>query len=246
VPDLNNTALLTFNGWTLRVRESSSPSPRLLLLIHGLTGDENSMWVFARELPSYYWMIAARAPYPSQMKQGGYTWRLPQFEDMNQVGLDLLRSSAQALIKLVDQYAASVGLDARTFDVMGFSQGAAMSNVLAFLYAERIQKAGILAGFVPAELKQLVAERPLEGKSFFVAHGTKDESVSIDRARESVQILEQAGAQVTYCEDNVGHKVSLTCLRALKGFFAGTRSSPVGKRSSPVDMPSTPRSGNVD
>jgi phospholipase/carboxylesterase len=220
VPDLNNTALITFKDWTLRVRESAGPSPRLLLLIHGLTGDENSMWVFARELPSRYWMIAPRAPHPSQMEQGGYTWRLPQFDSMNQVSLDLLRSSAEALIQLVDEYAASAGLDASTFDVMGFSQGAAMSNVLAFLYPQRIGKAGILAGFVPAELKNLVTQRPLEGKSFFVAHGTKDESVTVDRARASIEILEQAGAQVTYCEDNVGHKVSLTCLRALKDFFA--------------------------
>lgn len=226
MPDLNNASLITFNDWTLRIRESTAPSPRLLLLIHGLTGDENSMWVFARELPSHYWMIAPRAPHASEMKQGGYTWKLPQFDNMNEVGLDLLRSAAQELMKLVDEYAASAGLDATTFDVMGFSQGAAMSNVLAFLYPERIRKVGILAGFVPAELKNLVSQRPLEGKSFFVAHGKKDESVTIEHARASIEILEQAGAQVTYCEDEVGHKVSITCLRALKKFFTDAQGNP--------------------
>jgi predicted esterase len=50
--------------------------------------------------------------------------------------------------------------------------------------------------------------------------------VPIDRARASIKILEEAGAQVTYCEDEVGHKVSVTCLRSLKQFFAGTKSSP--------------------
>ena len=30
----------------------------------------------------------------------------------------------------------------------------------------------------------------------------------------------RAGAQVTFCEDEVGHKVSASCLRALKDFFA--------------------------
>jgi predicted esterase len=44
--------------------------------------------------------------------------------------------------------------------------------------------------------------------------------VPIDRARSSVAILERAGANVTYCEDNVAHKVSVTCLNALKQFFA--------------------------
>jgi predicted esterase len=59
----------------------------------------------------------------------------------------------------------------------------------------------------------------LEGKPYFVTHGTKDEMVSIDRARESIAILEQAGAQIIYCEDDVAHKISVNCLRALKQFL---------------------------
>jgi predicted esterase len=66
----------------------------------------------------------------------------------------------------------------------------------------------------------------LEGKSFFVAHGTKDQTVPIERARAALTLLEQAGAQVTFCEDDVGHKVSVACLRALKDFFSDPRSSP--------------------
>ena len=226
MPDLNDTKLITFKGWTLRIRESAHPSPRLMLLIHGLTGDENSMWVFARNLSSQYWMVAPRAPYAVPLEQGGYSWRPPQFENLDQFSLEQLRASAEALIRLVEEYSASVRVQANVFDVMGFSQGAAMCSVLAFLYPERIRKVGILAGFVPGGLDELVTQRPLEGKPFFVAHGTKDERVSIERARVSIEVLERAGARVTYCEDEVGHKVSVTCLRALKDFFTGTRSSP--------------------
>ena len=220
MPDQNNTSLITFKSWTLRVRESTAPSPRLMLLIHGLTGDENSMWVFARNLSSEYWMVAPRAPHASQMEQGGYSWRTPDSETEDRPRLEQLRDSADALLRLVDEYAASVRLQAEDFDVMGFSQGAAMSSTLAFLYPKRIRKVGILAGFVPGGLEELVTQRPVEGKSFFVAHGTKDETVTIERARASIETLEQAGAQVTYCEDEVGHKVSVNCLRALKDFFA--------------------------
>lgn len=218
MPDPNNTSLIEFQNWTLRIRESASPSPRLLLLIHGLTGDENSMWVFARNLSSGYWMVAPRAPYPAE--PSGYSWR--ERFDSSQFGrptVEQLRGGAEGLIRLVDEYSASAGIDASIFDVMGFSQGAAMSNVLAFLYPQRIRKTGILAGFVPGGLDELISQRPLEGKPFFVTHGTKDDMVSIERARQSVMILEQAGAKVTYCEDEVGHKVSVNCLRALKDFL---------------------------
>lgn len=219
MPDPNDTSLITFKDWTLRVRESTSASPRLMLLIHGLTGDENSMWVFARNLSPEYWMVAPRAPYPSGMEQGGYSWRPSAGDAEDRSSLEQLRDSAETLIRLVDDYSASVQIDAKTFDVMGFSQGAAMCSSLAFLYPERIRKVGILAGFVPGGLEELVSQRPLEGKPFFVAHGTKDERVSIEHARASIEILEQAGAPVTYCEDDVGHKVSANCLRALKDFF---------------------------
>ncbi|HJS20227.1 MAG TPA: hypothetical protein VJ785_15880 [Anaerolineales bacterium] len=219
MPDPNNTTLIDFNNWTVRIRESSDhASSRLLVLVHGLTGDENSMWVFASNLPSRYWIIAPRAPHPAE--PGGYSWR--EKFDASEFGrptLEQLRAGAEALVRLIDEYSVSAGLDAGTFDLMGFSQGAALCNVLAFLYPERIRKTGILAGFVPQGSEALIAGRPLADKSFFVAHGSKDETVPIDRARDSIVLLEQAGAKVTYCEDDVGHKVSANCLRALKEFF---------------------------
>ena len=212
-----NTDLIEFEDWTLRIRKTDHPSPRLLLMLHGFTGDENSMWVFARDLPSHYWIVAPRAPHVTE--PSGYSWRPPQDGTFGRPSLEQLRPAAEALVRLVNAYQLSAKIDARVFDLMGFSQGAAMSNLLAFLYPERIRKTGILAGFVPSGLDELVAQRPLTGKPFFVAHGTKDETVPVERARASIEILEQAGAQVTYCEDEVGHKVSLTCLRALKDFL---------------------------
>jgi phospholipase/carboxylesterase len=218
VPDPSNTTLIEFKNWTLRIREASQQPFRFMLLIHGLTGDENSMWVFARNLPVNYWLVAPRGPYHAQ--PSGYSWREQDSSSPSErPRLDQLRASAEALVRFVDEYAASVGIDASSFDVMGFSQGAAMCNVLAFLYPQRIRKVGILAGFVPGGLEEIVSQQLLRGKPFFVTHGTKDEMVPVDRARASISLLEQAGANVTYCEDDVAHKVSVTCLRALRDFF---------------------------
>ena len=217
MPDLNNTALVKFNDWTLRVREATLKPVKLLLMIHGYTGDENSMWVFAKDLPNYFWVIAPRAPHPSEMT--GYSWRPPQPGSFGRPSLEQLIPAADALIRLVDGYQLSAGIEAATFDVMGFSQGAAMSNILAFLYPERVRKIGILAGFVPGGLEDYATKRPLEGKPVFVTHGTKDEMVPIDSARVSMEVLEKAGANLIYCEDEVGHKVSLNCLRALRSYL---------------------------
>lgn len=214
---VSDTELLTFAGWTLRHRRSSEEPARLLLLLHGWTGDENSMWVFGRDLPPRYWTLAPRAPYAAT--PSGFSWRPPHASTFGRPSLELLRPAAQALIMLVDHFASVYGLEATTFDAMGFSQGAALLGLLTLLYPSRLCKVAILAGFLPAGVEEIVQAAPLRGKHIFVAHGTQDELVPVERARQSIQWFEQAGAQVTYCEDEVGHKVSASCLRAMRAYF---------------------------
>ena len=212
------TETIEFNGWTLRIRPAETENPRLLLMIHGWTGNENSMWVFTKKFPADYWIIAPRAPHPADPQ--GFSWRPPQPSTFGRPSLETLSPSAEALIRLVDEYSASVEVEAQQFDAIGFSQGAAMVNVLGMLYPKRVRKMGVLAGFVPSGLEAYADKRVLEGKRIFVAHGTQDEMVPIDRARASMEVLEQAGASITYCEDEVGHKLSSTCLRALENYLS--------------------------
>jgi phospholipase/carboxylesterase len=221
VPDANNTRQLTYNGWTMRVRHAAQKPARFMLLLHGWTGDENSMWVFVRKLPADLWIVAPRGPHASD--DGGYSWRplrSLQDKDWGLPTLSDLKPAADNLIRLVDDLSVSIGVDAGQFDVAGFSQGGALTNVLTLLYSQRVRKAAVLAGFMPGGADDLIARRVLAGKRFFVAHGSQDHLVPLERAQESVKLLKQAGAQVTFCEAEVGHKVSADCLRGLETFFA--------------------------
>jgi phospholipase/carboxylesterase len=217
---VNNTHQLTYNGWTMRVRHASQTPARFMLLLHGWTGDENSMWIFADRFPPDLWIAAPRAPHTSE--NGGYSWRLlrsAQAQDRGLPTLSDLRPVAEGLIRLVDKLSVSVGVDAAQFEVAGFSQGGALTNVLALLYPQRIRKAAVLAGFMPSGAEDLLERRVLEGKQFFVAHGKQDKLVPFERAQASIELLEMGGAQVTFCEAEVGHKVSADCLRGLESFF---------------------------
>jgi phospholipase/carboxylesterase len=217
VPAGTETELITFEDWTVRVRASGSVAARLLVLIHGWTGDENSMWVFTRGLPADYWIIAPRAPHAAEAQ--GFSWRPPQPGTHGRPTLEMLRPAAESLIHFIDEYSASVKLNANQFDLIGFSQGAVMVNLLGMLYPRRVRKMGVLAGFVPSGLEDIIEKKPLGGKNIFVAHGTQDEMVPLERARASVELLEKAGAQVTFCEDEVAHKLSANCLRALEDYL---------------------------
>ncbi len=211
-----DTELIEFNGWTLRVRHSGKPR-RLLLLVHGFTGDENSMWVFTRGVSSHYMIVAPRAPFAAD--PSGYSWRSSQPDLTIKPAMQMFRESVDGLIRLVDEYQAFVKMEAPTFDVLGFSQGAAMSSLLMLMYPQRVHRAGILAGFVPEEVEELTASLPLAGKQVLMAHGTQDQTITIERARQSAALLERAGASVIFCEDEVGHKLGANGLRALDAYL---------------------------
>jgi phospholipase/carboxylesterase len=175
------------------------------------------MWIFTRRLSRNYWMIAPRAPHV--VDSGGFSWRDMSNAAFGWPTFETLSPAAAGLIQLIDEYSASVGINASRFDVMGFSQGAAMVNLLGIVHPNRIRKMAAMAGFVPNGLESFVSQKPLAGKNVFVAHGTRDQMIPLDRARASMALLEQAGAQVTYCEEEVGHKLGTNCLHALERYL---------------------------
>jgi phospholipase/carboxylesterase len=202
--------------WTVQERLPAGPGPHpVMLLAHGLTGDESVMWVFTRRLSQEYLMIAPRGLHPVML--GGYGWHgsidrpWPTWQDLQPAVEDLLELLSTANFPQADF---------SRMHAMGFSQGAALLYTLALLNPERVQALAGLSGFMPEEAGELIARRPLEGKPVFLAHGTKDELVPVDKARQAVELLEQAGAAVTYCEEEVGHKLSLPCFRGMEKFFA--------------------------
>lgn len=238
MPAQNDTELITYQGWTARMCPALQPPARLLLLLHGFKGDENSMWVFAHGLAPDYYMLAPRAPF--QIVDGGFSWQshqedasriqlhppgedlrlVPSDDDyMNLLSFEMFEPVLHRLLQFVDSYGASQGVNTAQFDVIGFSQGGTMTGMLTLLYPGRVRKAAILGAFLPKNVEPLLAERPLAGRTLFVAHGTRDEKVPLDLARRSMVLLEQAGARIDYCEDDVGHKVSSGCLRALQSYL---------------------------
>jgi phospholipase/carboxylesterase len=104
--------------------------------------------------------------------------------------------------------------------IIGFSQGAALAYTMAIMDPERVTTVAGLSGFLPDGASTWLGADRLKGLPVFIAHGIEDELVPIDRARISVSLLKEAGANVTYCEDDVGHKLSAKCFHGLEAFYA--------------------------
>lgn len=210
---------IKIDDWVVNVREPEGEGrPPVILMLHGWTGDENSMWVFASRLPSDVLLIAPRAPFEIESNQyRGHSW----IDHANGAWswLDEYRSSVTALDALLDSLSSRFEGDFSKIGLMGFSQGAAMSYAYTLLHPERISKVAALAGFVPERCEEVAAGRPIEGIEVLIAHGSRDEIVPVDRAEEAVKMMQMAGGKVEYCLSDSGHKLGANCFNALKTFF---------------------------
>jgi phospholipase/carboxylesterase len=193
-------------------------------MLHGWSGDETVMWVLQSVLPDGAFIVAARGTH--KLATGGYHWS--DSPASTQVSFVDFQPAVEAIKTTLSGLRSSDGFGLNPLLLMGFSQGAA----LAFAAVQAgIEVEGIisLAGFVPRGDLTVFRELPV-----FWGHGTLDELVPIERAREDVKRLLDAVAQVHFCETEVGHKLGIECTRGLKtwlrGHFSPDRKEPGVKR----------------
>jgi len=217
VPTVTDPQLLMLGNWTYRLRMPPVQPKSILLLLHGWMGDENSMGVLAHNLSPEIAILAPRGLFV--VPEGGYSWREIKPGTWGMASLEEFRPAADALVAFLDEWAASTGLDNTTFDLMGFSQGAAFSYTLSLLYPQRVRRLVALSGFIPQGGAALLTPENFSGKPVFISHGRQDDVIPVDQSRQAAAQLRQAGALVTYCESDAGHKVSKECLREMEMFF---------------------------
>lgn len=212
------TEIINFDNWTLRVRKPTQNPASLLIALHGVTGDENSLSSDFENFPSSYWIVNPRAPYKAP--QGGNSWRETNPANPGWSTFDELKPSATALVELVDRLASTNAINSDNVNLVGFSQGAALTYVTASLYPARFNKFAILSGFIPQGCDAYLDNNPaLNQKRFFIGHGSQDEIVDMDYAKKAEILLKKNGVQITFCEFRGGHQADGGCWQKMESFL---------------------------
>jgi phospholipase/carboxylesterase len=199
-------------GFIYRARhgaaQRAAPRQPLILLLHGLSGDETAMWLFDHALPRSATVVSPRALFAGAE---GYSWARSVGRD--EVGQVDFSEALAALYHFIPEMIQRYDCDPQRVVALGFSQGAAVSYALSLARPDWMCGVIALAGFMPLgatqpERNALPAEDALRPR-YLIIHSLDDDIVPIALAREARSVLEARGAAVEYHEySGGGHKIA--------------------------------------
>lgn len=202
------------------VRESSlKEDAPLLILLHGYGSDENDLFSFAAELPEELCIISARAPYP--MEPYGNAWYAINFDAEKGKWSDNEQAilSRDLIAKFIDEATEAYSVDKNNVSLLGFSQGTILSYAVALTYPEKIKNVIALSGYINEDLFTLKGKEAYSNLDIYSSHGSVDQVIPIDWARQNPVFLKSLNIKHTYNEFPVGHGVAPQNFYELKAWL---------------------------
>jgi phospholipase/carboxylesterase len=195
----------------------TSPNPTCSVIwLHGLGADGNDFVPIIPELrlpanPAIRFIFPSAPSMPVTVN-GGYV--MPAWYDivgrnlMDQEDADGIKQSAASIIELIE-HEVQRGIDYRHIVLAGFSQGCAMALYIGLRLPHQLAGIIALSGYLPLALS-LNIEKHIANQStpIFMAHGTYDPVVVLDRAQASLALLENLGYPVDWNEYPMEHSVN--------------------------------------
>lgn len=191
---------------------------RMLVLLHGYDDNEREAVLLGRLLdPGQHYLLAApRGPVDVGPRTSAWFDYGPMGPDP-----ETFADSLHAIDETIDELCREHLMGRDEVVIGGFSQGAAMALAVALAPGVTDRPAGVLAlsGFVPdvAGLDPDLAAA--EGLAVSMQNGTRDDTVPIELARDSAELLRSAGADLTFDERDAGHHPTLVSLSAARDWL---------------------------
>lgn len=206
----------------------TGPNPTAsVVLMHGLGADGNDFVPIAQELdlasvgPVRF--VFPNAPVMPVTINGGY--QMPAWYDIYGPNLVQredeagLRRSQAAIEGLIEREKGR-GIPARRIVVAGFSQGCAMALMTGLRHQEKLAGIVGLSGYLPLAA-MLAAERSAANQDtpIFMAHGSADPVVVLQRATASRDALKALGYAIDWHEYPMAHSVCMEEVADLNGWL---------------------------
>lgn len=156
----------------------------------------------------------------------GYAWYPMSMGGPPDIGAIL--SSRKMLQQFLDTCLQRYPIDAKKLVVLGFSQGGVMAYSLALSSPERFAGLAVLSSWLPKELiAKLSIKEGVQSLPTVMQHGSQDQMIEVQRARDSVEQLRALRVPLTYREYDMGHEITPRGLSELSAWLEEKVLSPI-------------------
>ncbi len=181
----------------------------LLILCHGYGSDENDLYSFASELPEELFIISLRAP--QAMQPYGNAWYAINFDAEKGKWSDdeQAKESRDQISEFIDYACETYPVNKDNVNLLGFSQGTILSYAVALTYPEKVKNVIALSGYInPNIIPENPQEKDYSNLDFYCSHGSADQVIPVDWARQAPKFLNSLNIKNQYAEFPVGHGVA--------------------------------------
>jgi len=194
----------------------TSPSHRVLLLLHGTGGNENDMIPLGRDLDPTAALLSLRG---NVLENG-----MPRFFRRLAEGVfdeaDVVRR-ANELADFIATAAKQYEFDQKQLTAVGYSNGANIAAAVLLLRPGTIASAVLFRAMVPIVP---AAEPNLHGTRVLICSGKRDPIIPLDNAERLAVMLRSAGADVTLRVEDATHQLDFAEIEAAKKWLRGESS----------------------
>lgn len=176
-----------------RLEPVPDPPRALLVLLHGVGGDEMQMARLGAVAPDGMLVVLPRGH--RSISGGSLGWyRVGMSDDGPQLVEDELHEARAKLVDFLAQLQRHHDVPASRTYVAGFSQGGILAACTALTTPGDVAGFAMFAGRLPAEIEPLLApRRALDHLRALVVHGRGDDTLPVDGAIDAVDRLSSLG-----------------------------------------------------
>lgn len=202
------TAELSLVHQRRAARRTDGGRPPLVLLLHGVGSNEQSMLSLAAALDPAMEVLCVRSPLT--LGPGSYAWFHVQFTAQGPIiNADEAAAGWAAIARFATEAATAYDADPSRVIVGGFSQGGIMSLAAMLTAPQLFAGAMCLSGrLLPEVWPHRASDAALRGKPVLIVHGTGDSKLGIHFARSAKERLETVPIALTYEELDMEHQVT--------------------------------------
>lgn len=182
--------------------------PPLLLLLHGVGGNESGLARFVDALDPRFLVLSLRAPFTNA--PGAYRWFDVAFSPQ---GIDIDGDEAErsrlAVIQFINDAVMGYGADPRRVYLLGFSQGATLAYGVGLTAPAKLRGIVGIAGRVLPEIAPIAAPpAALRHLTLLILHGVNDPVMPLARAHATRDLFADLGVMLGYREYEAAHEIT--------------------------------------